>query len=488
VFQQAIAKNKISLHINPMQQFNSPASNLWVNEFNRAVAFNQITTDDAKVLKFPKKVTKGGDVFGFELSTVFLDSRNNIRVAGHNNYYKHGTGDSYIPTNGPGFATNLVDQLEDKEIIAELFYAENSLYALSNLGNLFSCGQNGAGQLGLGNFNATGQLTKIPGISNVTDFSVSTDSSGNFVHCLAVTSSGSLYSWGNNFAGQLGTSVLNNSTSPLLVSGGALSGKTITKARAIGGSSYVIDSNGDLFVCGYNGFGQLGLGNAVFSQTSFVANGEKADEVFGSGVYANSSFALVLRNGILKAAGNNAVGQLGQGNTVPLSSFTTVPGVSEVIDVAASGGAWPSVTALKSDGTVSVWGNNQYGQLGTGPSFESKLSPVTPAGLPANIIQVYQSSSSTFGFMNGFLLTSSGELYVAGYGGSQQGTGRYGTSQPTFVKVEHGKHKITEFRPYTRAVLAKTNLGELLAWGYNVQFQTGTGAGAEVAIPQVVRI
>ena len=59
--------------------------------------------------------------------------------------------------------------------------------------------------------------------------------------------------------------------------------------------------------------------------------------------------------------GDNAYGQLGQGNTIPLATPTQVGSDADWIDVSASG---PHTCALKEGGDLWCWGNNLYGQLG----------------------------------------------------------------------------------------------------------------------------
>ncbi len=59
--------------------------------------------------------------------------------------------------------------------------------------------------------------------------------------------------------------------------------------------------------------------------------------------------------------GDNAYGQLGQGDTTTQASPTQVGSDSDWIDVSASG---PHTCALKEGGDLWCWGNNLYGQLG----------------------------------------------------------------------------------------------------------------------------
>lgn len=79
-------------------------------------------------------------------------------------------------------------------------------------------------------------------------------------HSLAVTSSGQLYAFGNNYSGQLGiaaTSGTNNATPPTLV---RLPGATGPVVQVSGGLDYslAVTSTGQLYAFGDNDYGELG--------------------------------------------------------------------------------------------------------------------------------------------------------------------------------------------------------------------------------------
>jgi alpha-tubulin suppressor-like RCC1 family protein len=84
-------------------------------------------------------------------------------------------------------------------------------------------------------------------------------------HCVAVTSSGAAFSWGANEASQLGLGV-RGGTFPRPTEIGGLCGHNIVAAAAGSSHTLFLSARGDVFVCGYNGRGQLGTGGRTGRQ------------------------------------------------------------------------------------------------------------------------------------------------------------------------------------------------------------------------------
>jgi hypothetical protein len=85
-------------------------------------------------------------------------------------------------------------------------------------------------------------------------------------YSLALTTDGSLYAWGTNGNGQLGNGTTTNSSVPVPVdTTGALAGKTITQIAVGIYYSFALTSDGSLYSWGYNGDGQLGNGTTTNS-------------------------------------------------------------------------------------------------------------------------------------------------------------------------------------------------------------------------------
>jgi alpha-tubulin suppressor-like RCC1 family protein len=134
-----------------------------------------------------------------------------------------------------------------------------------------------------------------------------------YLHLAAVTTNGTLWTWGDNGQGQLGLGDTTSRTVPVQV------GSLNNWKQVVNGSlnSMAIKTDGTLWAWGYNGFGGLGLGNTV-NYSSPVQVGSSTN---WKQVYVGTYFSLAIKtDGTLWAMGANDQGQLGLGNTVNYSS------------------------------------------------------------------------------------------------------------------------------------------------------------------------
>ena len=129
-----------------------------------------------------------------------------------------------------------------------------------------------------------------------------------------------------------------------------------------------------LFSWGDNSSGQLGLGD-ITSKSSPVQIGSsswtmvKTDGVFAIGLTTTKA---------LFTWGGNQYGQLGDGTTTSKSTPTQIGliGTSSWTAIGINGfNGFDSAAAIRSDGLLFTWGQNQIGQLGDG-TLIAKSSPV----------------------------------------------------------------------------------------------------------------
>ncbi len=165
------------------------------------------------------------------------------------------------------------------------------------------------GQLGLGDTTNRSSPTQVGSLTNWSQ------ACGGYDWSLAVKTDGTLWSWGANSSGQLGLGDTTNRSSPVQV--GSLTNWAYVFASKTGAHSLAVKTNGTLWAWGYNALGELGTGNTT-SVSSPVQVGSLTNwsKIFAG--YENS--VAIKTDGTIWAWGNNSSGQLGLSDTTNRSS------------------------------------------------------------------------------------------------------------------------------------------------------------------------
>ena len=196
-------------------------------------------------------------------------------------------------------------------------------------------------------------------------------------HNLAVKSDGTLWAWGTNDYGQLGDGTTGVDRSPPV----RVSGLTGVVGVAVSGSSSLaVKSDGTLWAWGFNGNGQLGDGTTTDRLTP-----KQVPNLTGVvAVAAGDKHSLAVKSdGTLWAWGENYWAQLGDGTTTPRLEPNQVPNMKGFVAVAASN---HNSLALKSDGTLWGWGRNTDGQLGDTTTYPYFRRTPVPVNLPGGVV------------------------------------------------------------------------------------------------------
>ncbi|MCP3166301.1 sialidase [Myxococcus sp. QH3KD-4-1] len=242
----------------------------------------------------------------------------------------------------------------------------NYSLALGVDGRVWAWGQNTAGQVGTGATSASvATPTAVAALPTIRAVAAGLN------HVLALDADEKVWSWGQNTSGQVGT----GSTGATVLVPRRIVGIPNAKGIAAGaGHSLIIDEQfGNVWAWGQNTFGQVGTGAA--SSTSVLTPGPVSGVFAATAIVAGHNHSLaIMGNGLVKAWGHNAFGQLGDGTTVSSASALGVTGFGDAKAIAA--GAQHSL-ALRPGCPVWGWGNNGQGQLGTGTASST---PTTVAG------------------------------------------------------------------------------------------------------------
>jgi alpha-tubulin suppressor-like RCC1 family protein len=176
-----------------------------------------------------------------------------------------------------------------------------------------------------------------------------------------------LWNWGYN-SGDLGDSTNVSKSSPVQTIAGGTNWKQVSKGRQ---HIAAIKTDGTLWLCGLGSNGSLGDSTSVTksSPVQTIAGGTNWKQVSGG----TSFTAAIKTDGTLWLWGTNANGQLGDSTTTSKSSpIQTITGGTNWKQVAC-GSIYSA--AIKTDGTLWAWGSNFYGNLGNSDR-STKSSPV----------------------------------------------------------------------------------------------------------------
>ena len=290
--------------------------------------------------------------------------------------------------------------------------------AIRTDGTLWAWGNDDYGVSGIG----TTQLRSSPTqVGALTDWDSTTHRDR---ITLAIKTNGTLWAWGLGNYGTLGQGDINSRSSPVQI--GAL---TNWKTLSSGGSSdgytgAAIKTNGTLWTWGENSVGQLGLSNTTYLsspvQVGLLTNWSKLSA-------GSTTFAAIKTDGTLWTWGSNSVGKLGLGDTINKNSPVQVGVDTNWSTVAAGVG---HMLAIKTDGTLWAWGSNYYtsGQLGLGNTI-SRSSPMQ-VGSMTNWLTVSAGQSRS-----GAIKTD-GTLWMWGSDGSgAMGQNATGTDRSSPIQV-----------------------------------------------------
>jgi alpha-tubulin suppressor-like RCC1 family protein len=234
-------------------------------------------------------------------------------------------------------------------------------------GTVWAWGFNNNGQLG--NATTTNSHTPVQ-VSGIT--TAKAISAGNW-HALALLADGTVKAWGQGNLGQMGnnTTVATNST-PVTASGSGFSG--IVQIAAGGDHNVARKSNGDIYVWGNNGFGQLGRGTGNYTQSLIPIQSTGLSSSSNIDIAAGASFSVVLRTGgSTKVCGDNTSRQLGIQTGGVCSSTSNYPNPANGPTITNAIDIWAPSTgkhtlAITDTGDLYAWGSNVANQLGNGGS------------------------------------------------------------------------------------------------------------------------
>ncbi|MCX7833762.1 MAG: hypothetical protein N2490_06090 [Ignavibacteria bacterium] len=169
-------------------------------------------------------------------------------------------------------------------------------------------------------------------------------------------------------------------------------------------------NDGKLFLWGKNDYGQLGNNSTISSPTPQILSTINNVKYFGfnntfDNIFNNAyPFVFAIKNdGTVWMWGNNTYGQLGIGNKTSQLKPVQVSNLNNIVKVSCG---TKHCLALKNDGTVWAWGANDSLQLGVSNISEA----LTPIQVPvSNIIDIDAS------YMGSVLVGNDGKIIIFGH-------------------------------------------------------------------------
>jgi hypothetical protein len=275
---------------------------------------------------------------------------------------------------------------------------------------------------------------------------------------------GGLWGWGYGAGGRLGDNTVINKSSPVQTISGGANWKQVSSGN---NHVAVIKSDGTLWLWGCSRCGMLGDNQIALSRSSpvqTVSSGANWKQVSAS----TSHTAAIKTDGTLWLWGYNFSGNLGNNSNTARSS---------PVQTVSSGTDWKQVStgefntaAIKTDGTLWLWGAASKGTLGEN-SYGSRSSPVQTVSSGTNWKQVSLGDQFTAA------IKTDGTLWLWGYGkyGALGNNSTINRSSPVqtvssgtnWKQVAAGRQRF-----FTHTVAIKTD-GTLWTWGINTGGRLG---------------
>ena len=254
-----------------------------------------------------------------------------------------------------------------------------------------SCwGKGTQGQLGDGQgSDSYAPVTVVSEQGDSNDLSDTIQISAGENHSCTLNTSGNIKCWGRGSDGQLGDGLGSGSNIPVTVISGEGSSQPLGSVVQISSGNFytcALKSDSTVSCWGANEAYQLGRANttvvSILHPTVVISDQSDSDSL--SGVVQISAggthSCALLSDGRIKCWGDGGDGRLGDGTTTsrtyPAFVLSAIGSTTPLGDIIQVSSGVSHTCALKSDGTVSCWGEGTFGQLGHGLSTSSYY-PVT---------------------------------------------------------------------------------------------------------------
>ena len=263
-----------------------------------------------------------------------------------------------------------------------------------------------------------------------------------FENCF-VDNDGKVYTWGENYDGELGNGKTDSTIVPICISdieGNELKGKNIVDIVKSGFFKVALDDNGKVYTWGSNVGGQLGNGTENDSSVPICISDTENSVLKGKNIknisLSGNTVCALDDNGKVYTWGENNYGQLGNGTTtnssMPICISDTENSVlkgKNIKNISANG---YTVCAIDDNGKVYTWGKNNYGQLGNGTTTNSSM-PICISDVQNNALNNATITKIITRSVDIYAIDDNGKLYA--WGGNNYGQLGNGTTTSSNVPI-----------------------------------------------------
>ena len=204
---------------------------------------------------------------------------------------------------------------------------------------------------------------------------------------------------------------------------------------------------------------------------------------------ASNHTLLLSYGGTISAWGDNQYGQCGTSNSEQTLSEINYIDLPNIVQVSAGGG---HSLALDKDGVVYSWGDNRYGQLGYVLPYDKLVGhvayPSDNSEVPRAIITLPKIVQIAAGETHCLALDENGNVWA--WGSDRAFTWAYSvpTRPEDYIPLTMQCQNIKQIATKYNHSLALDNDGKLWAWGDNSHGQLGSNNPASVNLPQRLEV
>jgi alpha-tubulin suppressor-like RCC1 family protein len=337
-------------------------------------------------------------------SKISSGNYHNIAIKPNGTIYTWGNRSSGLGTLGLGSATGPAiltpTQVGTATNWTDISTGKYNTYAIKSDGTLWGTGYDNHGQVGDGTYGTSHVIYTFTQIGTDTNWKTT---SGTTDSTIGLKTNGTLWGWGFNYYGQVGDGTTTERHTPVQI-GSDANWKAISSG--IFSFNIALKTNGTLWGWGVHGgancLGQgIGTGNIAYYPSPIQIGADTDWSTMDSGL----QHTLALKtNGTLYIFGSGVNGSGGNGLTE--TGFLTPTQIGTDSNWAQVSAGFNTSYAIKTDGTLWAWGQNDYGQLGDGTLVDK--------GYPTQIGTDTNWASVQAGYRHCIALKTDGSLWAWG--------------------------------------------------------------------------